>query len=45
MRSAPITATVAMCYTIVSLHAVPMEPLNLSSPVSLQMGVNHTSVA
>ena len=45
VRSALITAAVAMHCTVVNLRAVPMEPLDLSSPVSLQMGVNHTSAA
>ena len=39
VHRAPVTAVVAMCWTVVSLRATPVELLDLPEP-SLRTGVN-----
>ena len=44
VHRAPVTAVVAMCWTVVSLRATPAELLDLPEP-SLWTGVNQMSAA
>ena len=45
VRNAPVMAVVAICCTVESLRATPIDLLDDPESVSLQIGMNHTSAA